>query len=36
MSLWNDFKNNNSTPKDRPLLLITQPTGTPDGQDAHI
>jgi hypothetical protein len=36
MSLWNDFKNNSSTPKDRRLLLITQPTGTPGGRDAPI
>jgi hypothetical protein len=36
MPLWNEFKDNSSTPKDRRLLLITQPTGTPDGLDMHI
>jgi hypothetical protein len=30
MSLWNEFKGDDSTPKDRRLLLITQPSGTFD------
>ena len=27
MPLWNEFKGDDSTPKDRRLLLITQPSG---------
>jgi hypothetical protein len=36
MPLWNEFKGNEAMPKDRRLLLITQPSGTPDGQDTDI
>jgi hypothetical protein len=36
MPLWNEFKGDDSTPKDRRLLLITQPSGTPDGQEIDI
>jgi hypothetical protein len=36
MPLWNEFKDNDATPKDRRLLLITQPSGTPDGQEIDI
>jgi hypothetical protein len=30
------FKHNDATPKDTRLLLITQPSGTPDGQEIGI
>jgi hypothetical protein len=36
MPLWNEFKGHEATPKDRRLLLITQPSGTPDGQEMDI
>ena len=36
MPLWNEFKNNEATPKDRRVLLITQPSGTPDGKEMNI
>ena len=36
MPLWNEFKDNDTTQKDRQLLLITQPSGTPDGQEMDI
>ena len=36
MPLWNEFKSDEATPKDRRLLLITQPSGTPDGQEMDI
>jgi hypothetical protein len=36
MPLWNEFKGDDSTPKDRRLVLITQPSGTPDGQEINI
>lgn len=36
MPLWNEFKGDDHTPKDRRLLLITQPSGTPDGQELDI
>jgi hypothetical protein len=32
MPYWNEFKSDVETPKNRRLLLITQPSGTPDGQ----
>ena len=36
MPLWSEFKGDDFTPKDRRLLLITQPSGTPDGQEMEI
>jgi hypothetical protein len=36
MPLWNEFRGDEATPKDRRLLLITQPSGTPDGQEMDI
>jgi len=36
MAGWNEFKSDVATPKDRRLLLITQPSGTPDGQEMDI
>jgi hypothetical protein len=33
---WNEFKNDGTTPKDRRLLLITQPSGTPDGLEKDV
>jgi hypothetical protein len=37
MPLWNEFKGDEATPKDRRLLLlITQPNGTPDGREIDI
>ena len=37
MLLWNEFKGDDATPKDRRLLLITQPTGSYDslGKDTY-
>jgi|ERR1700730_15506466 hypothetical protein len=32
----NEFKSDVETPKNRLLLLITQPSGTPDGQEMDI
>jgi hypothetical protein len=36
MPLWNEFKGTEAMPKDRRLLLITQPSGTPDGREMDI
>jgi hypothetical protein len=35
MPLWNEFKSNDATPKDRRLLLMTQPQMF-DGTEEHI
>jgi hypothetical protein len=34
--IWNRFTDDDSTPKDRRLLLITQRSGTPDGGDINV
>jgi hypothetical protein len=36
MPYWNEFKSDVDTPKNRRLLLITQPSGAPDGQEMDI
>jgi hypothetical protein len=36
MPYWNEFKSDVETPKNRRLLLITQPSGTPDDQEMDI
>jgi hypothetical protein len=36
MPYWNEFKSDVETPKNRLLLLITQPSGTPEGQEMDI
>jgi hypothetical protein len=36
MTIWNEFRNNDSTPKDRRLLLITQPSGPFDFQEKDV